>query len=580
MKNFQLVCALLMLSLTFGTSCRKSFNEPQATPLEMVTPSTIALATETTSAYKTIKVNFFGGTNPTTNSEWNNWNTSSSVSSGSFKNSDGSVSTVSAAISQNGVSDNGIDYNSTMALKEVIRYASWSTSRRTLTISGLDSSKIYDLEIYASRNGATNNTTRFTVGQTSIDIKTDNNLSNTASFFSLTPSSGNLLLTIDKLNTYNYINGFTLREKSPSTTYTLQRTAGTEIYLPNASARGWKGGDTVRIPAGTYSLIDLGNFQGNALRPIVIINYGGQVIANQVRFGNNAAYFKFTGTGHPSFTYGFKINSAANAGVAIGLAHHVEVTNIDVSGTEVGFYFKKNPTSSDPLTVYPNYLMSNFYIHHNYIHDVHGEGMYIGHTYPNSDPYSNNLTPIRMDKVEIAYNTVDGTDWDGIQLSNARTGAKIHHNTVTNFGRINMGSQQAGIILGGNTTGDIYDNVVKNGTGNGIQAFGYGTIRIYNNQVENAGADRTTIGQESVFCNDHLNNVETNPKQRILFNSNTIKYPKTKGGIRVGGYNNYSDPSSLYNNTIYLPNAPINWESLYLITNVPGSSIYNNVVIR
>ncbi|HEX8333480.1 MAG TPA: hypothetical protein VF622_12700, partial [Segetibacter sp.] len=164
--------------------------------------------------------------------------------------------------------------------------------------------------------------------------------------------------------------------------YTLSPTSGSEIYLPNASARGWKGGDTVRIPAGNYTLIDLGNFKGDSCRPLIIINFNGQVIANQVRFGSNAAYFKFTGTGHPSYTYGFKINSAANAGIAIGLAHHVEVTNIDVSGTEVGFFFKKNPSSSDPLTAYPNYLMSNFYIHHNYIHDVHGEGMYIGHTYP------------------------------------------------------------------------------------------------------------------------------------------------------------------------------------------------------
>ncbi|HEX8334558.1 MAG TPA: T9SS type A sorting domain-containing protein, partial [Segetibacter sp.] len=182
-------------------------------------------------------------------------------------------------------------------------------------------------------------------------------------------------------------------------------------------------------------------------------------------------------------------------------------------------------------------------------------------------------------KVEIAYNTVDGTDWDGIQLSNARTGAKIHHNTVTNFGRINMGSQQAGIILGGNTNGDIYDNVVKNGTGNGIQAFGYGTIRIYNNQVENAGFDRTATGQESVYCNDHTNQVEANAKQEIKFYNNTIKNPQPRGAVRIAAYNNNSGPAQVTDNGFCITGAQADWEKKYIIVNPAGSQISNNTLM-
>jgi hypothetical protein len=165
---------------------------------------------------KTVKVNVFGGTNPYSNSEWNNWN--SAASSGNLKYTDGSASSISAAFNQqSGVSDNGT-VSSTMAPSEVVRHASYSTSNRTLTISGLDNSKTYNLEIYASRKGTSNNTSRFTIGATSIDVKTDDNLTNAASFTSLVPSGGQITVSISKLNAYNYVNGFTLTETSGGTT--------------------------------------------------------------------------------------------------------------------------------------------------------------------------------------------------------------------------------------------------------------------------------------------------------------------------------------------------------------------------
>ncbi|HEU4472161.1 MAG TPA: T9SS type A sorting domain-containing protein [Flavisolibacter sp.] len=166
---------------------------------------------------KYIKVNIFGGTNPFTSTEWNNWNTNSSLSSAALTYSDGSSSTVRAALSQQtGVGDNGTGYNTTMCPAAVGRYASYSTATRELVLTGLDNSKTYDLELYASRNGATNNTTRYTLG-TAISIKTDNNLTNKASYTGIKPIDGKITVTIEKLTTYNYINGFTLTEATATT---------------------------------------------------------------------------------------------------------------------------------------------------------------------------------------------------------------------------------------------------------------------------------------------------------------------------------------------------------------------------
>jgi len=180
------------------------------------------------SSAKFVKVNLFGGSNSYANSEWNNWNTTSSLSSGSLKYSDGVSSTVSATLSQqSGVSDNGTTLNFTMAPKEVVRYASYSTSNRTLTISGLDNSKTYNLELYASRSGTSNNTTRFTAGGINSDVLTDNNTANKASFTSLVPSGGQITVTITKLNAYTYINGFMLTENATGTTSAASATEST-----------------------------------------------------------------------------------------------------------------------------------------------------------------------------------------------------------------------------------------------------------------------------------------------------------------------------------------------------------------
>lgn len=166
-----------------------------------------------TSGTKMIRVNVYGGSNAYNNGEWNNWNTSSSLSSSFFKYSDGTTSNIKGVLShQNAVADNSSTYTITMAPKEVGRYASYSTSTRTLSITGLDNSKTYSLEVYASRKGVSNNTTRFTINGASINVTTDNNLDQTAVFNSLSPSGGQLILNISRLNTYNYINGFTLTE--------------------------------------------------------------------------------------------------------------------------------------------------------------------------------------------------------------------------------------------------------------------------------------------------------------------------------------------------------------------------------
>ncbi|HUP14311.1 MAG TPA: PKD domain-containing protein, partial [Niastella sp.] len=174
---------------------------------------------------KFIKVNVYAGTNPYLNTGWNNWNVGSSAASNKMftglKYSDGSGSTVNAVLSQtSSISDNGSTYGSGIAPAEVLRYGSTYTGTRTLTLQGLSTSKSYNLEFYASRKTTTtttNNYSIFTINGDVVNLNVVNNLTTKASFLNVVPNaSGQILITINQTETYNYLNGFTLVETESS----------------------------------------------------------------------------------------------------------------------------------------------------------------------------------------------------------------------------------------------------------------------------------------------------------------------------------------------------------------------------
>lgn len=179
-----------------------------------------------------IKVNIFGGSNPYNDTQWNNWNVAGSLTSATFKYDDGTTSTINAKITASAlISDNGLNYalNNTVCPAPVLRYASANTSYRTLTFYGLNSSKTYDLEFYASRKNTGNKTT-FAIGSQMDTIDTDNNLNDKANLLNLTPASnGSIVVTISRIGTWNYISGFILTEKT-NTAQSIQ--ARTNAALP------------------------------------------------------------------------------------------------------------------------------------------------------------------------------------------------------------------------------------------------------------------------------------------------------------------------------------------------------------
>lgn len=162
---------------------------------------------------KYIRVNLYGGSNPYTNSEWNNWNIAAGTTSAAFTYYDGSVSTVTATLQRRGVSDNGASYGGCMTPPEVLRYSCYASTPRTLTLNGLSPSKTYTLELYASRGVGTTDSTIFTINGVSKKVGVYQNRTTPVSFTGLQPNAqGVLTVNISATAIYNHLNGFTLIE--------------------------------------------------------------------------------------------------------------------------------------------------------------------------------------------------------------------------------------------------------------------------------------------------------------------------------------------------------------------------------
>ncbi|MDP4151509.1 MAG: T9SS type A sorting domain-containing protein [Bacteroidota bacterium] len=236
---------------------------------------------------KMINVNVYGGTNPYSNSQWNNWNVNNGINSPTLTYSDGTSSGVTASLSINeSVVDNGANYGGTMAPAPVLRYASYCEITRTLTLNGLKTAASYTIELYASRNSNSGQKSVFAIaGQVSDTVLTYRNLTDKAVFSGVQAnSSGRIVITISTPTGYNYLNGFAITETSSNGT-----NGGMGSEVPSAHAASFGGRDSNRDasgsgefliypnPAGDQATLYLNNVHTGALR-ITILDRAGVIL--------------------------------------------------------------------------------------------------------------------------------------------------------------------------------------------------------------------------------------------------------------------------------------------------------------
>jgi hypothetical protein len=352
----------------------------------------------------------------------------------------------------------------------------------------------------------------------------------------------------------------------------LAQDCGCDIVIPaattfldgNTVARvgggtGVQPGDKICLMAGTKPSLFVKNLVGSAAEPLLITNCGGKVLIGpdplvtplpDTAIGlpiNSSRHFVLSGKGDPAHRYGIYVRgtTGGRSGIALGtLSEYFRVEGVEVSHTAFAGIMSKTDPRCDLSANRGVWTQHETYFHDNYIHDTGGEGFYVGHTSyggynTTCNGVSTTLYPHVIEGVGITANRVERAGWDGIQLSSAPLDANVSGNTVEDFGLEARFGQQQGIQIGSGTTGWVDGNVIKDGTGNGIEMHGLGDNFIVNNLIVRPDGRGVYLG-----------NWGAEPGKGFFLFNNTIIEPGSHGiqMLNVDGTGN-----AAYNNLIVGP---------------------------
>jgi hypothetical protein len=269
-------------------------------------------------------------------------------------------------------------------------------------------------------------------------------------------------------------------------------TSSTQIRIIDTTINGVtvNAGDLIRVQ-GTGDQLRFRNIIGNPSKPIIITNVGLVTLNtisgfSSLRLEDNCAYIILDGKGDPNYEYGFYLTQpTSNANGSGGLLCTNKATDIEVFGVEIynsGFagIMAKTDDASTPRS---EFTMKNLKIHHNYIHGIRGEGMYLGHFTWNTD---NNvaagyLAPEMWD-TKVYKNKVWHTGNDGIQLGCGVQGSEIHDNDIQFTGEFGSGGQNSCISVNSGFVGYVYNNkCIAAPKGGSIVIQPHGNTYIFNN---------------------------------------------------------------------------------------------------
>ncbi|MCC6198884.1 SH3 domain-containing protein [Candidatus Nomurabacteria bacterium] len=310
------------------------------------------------------------------------------------------------------------------------------------------------------------------------------------------------------------------------------------------SARNLAPGTTIVIPAGSYSKgVTLSGIHGTADNPIIIRNSSdGAVEASSIVI-TDSSYFSLSGTGTSGVKYGFKVYGSGGISVTDGTSDYT-IDHVEVSNALTGMTLKIDPKKTDTDTAYPNFRIKNVQVHDNWIHDVSGVGILAGNPAASK---VDGLVPVRMNNLKIAYNLVENTGETAIQVTNARDTNEIHDNLIKNYGTKASSVSQSGIVLGRNTNGNVYNNIIDTGTGPAIQLFSYGISGVDGNIIKNV-LTKSNSKQKTIISAEEASAYESGiPRTQFRAVENSIQQDFLGAAITA---NTLVLPSTITNNLL------------------------------
>ncbi|MBL7716501.1 MAG: right-handed parallel beta-helix repeat-containing protein [Bdellovibrionales bacterium] len=328
-----------------------------------------------------------------------------------------------------------------------------------------------------------------------------------------------------------------------------------------------------------YSRLWIEATVGTEAQPVEVINCEGRfVIGNAVDADSNGqvdnsrgiefhgvSYLKLTGSGSKDHYYGIRIDGTSNGQSAVvfsDLSTDFEGEFIEVAQSGFAGFMAKtdgNCGDTDPNNFRGGFVQRNTVFHDNYIHDVEGEGFYIGNSFfqgrtsvsgcPGVPVFSHPLVGTK-----VYRNRLERIGCEAIQVGYSSL-TEVYDNYIRGFGRSPFADyQNNGIQIGGGTSGRFFNNYVINPDPSfevsaGITIIGYRDTWVYSNVVVNAGTGiyvnqamgQGQDGQYGPYSLTLANNTIVNP----------IGVPGVGGGKGIHTFNT-AIPIRILNNLILL----------------------------
>lgn len=277
-----------------------------------------------------------------------------------------------------------------------------------------------------------------------------------------------------------------------------------DAITPNGAQLGVGPGDSVCVRGGSRTALRLFDFVGSETEWIEIRNCEGIVEIDNEDLGygltmDGSRYVRITGAGDPAHSYGFRIRAARTgpdysaSGVSVGgLSSDYELDHFEVYETGfAGFNLKTEPRCDGSANL-GNFVQYDTRVHHHWIHDTGGEGIYFGSTGYGGREYQCDgqtvlLYPHEHHGAQIHDNLIENTGWDGMQVGVTPIDCQVWGNVIRDVGLEGVEYQQQGMQIGGASSCEIWGNRLERGPTNGIFILGAADTLVHDNLVIDFG---------------------------------------------------------------------------------------------
>lgn len=374
-----------------------------------------------------------------------------------------------------------------------------------------------------------------------------------------------------------------------------------EIFLPYINrqkvfGQTVRGGDTIVLATnpnngGVWFRVTIGDFGGSRENPVVVIpetifRLGGVGAYFKVSTGSNwtdytdsniVCYAKFDGLIHRKTTgnvYGFQFNGG---GFYAEMVHNLELCGFSIENAGHGIQIKigSGKDSLNAFRLFDHFRMDNINIHDVYMRNLAYEAFYIGNTDIAGNLQSGNDGPVPIgDSLIIDRIVLDSIKQDGVQISNYGSNNIVKNVLAYKTGAGNIASHNWSIVLGGNTKGRIYENVIVNAKGP-AGTLGVGRVDIYDNIMDSINSGQTSEAQ--VYVNQSLSGIKPPIEPLQVFNYRNI-YTRIAPNSAVlhANYSGTMIPGAIQNNILVDPTRTVQ----NLIKTSAKDLVQNNTLLK